>query len=222
MISAASTAFEHQLAIKTDCVLRCSNNTEPRNDIQSVNNSQIGNSNVGVLVFMYLPSSSNVSSINSNNLNTSHKLFQQIQNYSAQNKLPIIQIPCMILPNIKNHSLLDLSMSGNVNANKSGDSAEKEELTKVTRSTDLETTKANDTENFSCCKTKYTIDTEPTKLVQNETYQTSIYWFNAIIFALLPLVLIATFNSFLIRALYRSHHSRKEMTNSQVCCLFAK
>lgn len=235
VISAASTAFEHQLAIKTDCVLRCNNNTEAGNEIQTVNNSQIGNSNVGVLVFMYLPSSSNVSSsISSNNLNirspASHKLLQQIQNYSMQSKIPVIQAPCLFLSNLMNHSLLNLNVLRNVNANKNGDSAEKEEIVllkeKQTRNIEgmdydakqiaEKTTKDNETDNFVCCKHKYTIDAEPTKWSENETYRTSIYWFNAIIFALLPLVLIATFNSFLIHALYKSHRSRKEMTNSQV------
>lgn len=232
VISAVSTAFEHQLAIKTDCVLRCSNSTETGNEMQTVNNSQIGNSNVGVLVFMYFPSSSNVSSsINSNRLNihspASHKFFQQIQNYSVQHKLPIIQAPCLFLSNLINHSSLNLSV---LNANKNGDSAEKEELKlvkeKQTRNIDdvdyeaqqnvEKTAKLNEADNLVCCKYKYTIDAEPTKLVQNETYKTTIYWFNAIIFVLLPLVLIATFNSFLINALYKSHRNRKEMTNSQV------
>lgn len=233
VISAASTAFEHQLAIKTDCVLRCNNSTEIGNEIHTVNNSQIGNSNVGVLVFMYLPSSSNVSSSisSNNNLNirspASYKLFQQIQSYSAQHKLPIMQAPCLLVSNLMNHSLLNLNM---LNANKTGDSAEKEELKLVkekhTRNADdvdhgaqrnvEKTAKVNESDNFVCCKQKYTLDIEPTKLGQNETYQTAIYWFNAIIFALLPLVLIATFNSFLINALYKSHRSRKEMTNSQV------
>lgn len=219
VISAASTAFEHELSINSNCGRPCNNNTKPGNEMQTVNNSQIGNSDVGVLVFMYLPSSSNVSSINTHSPASHIKLFQQIQNYSKQNKLPIIQVPCMILPNIKNHSLLDLNVSANINANQSGDSAEKEELMPLTRSNDSSTDpgaqttiKANNSE--KCCNS--TIDTKPTKFMQNETYQTIIYWFNAIVFALLPLVLIATFNSFLIKALYKSHRSRKELTNSQV------
>ncbi|KAJ8949980.1 hypothetical protein NQ318_002389, partial [Aromia moschata] len=56
---------------------------------------------------------------------------------------------------------------------------------------------------------------EPTKLGQNEVYKSFINWYSAVVFVLLPLVLIATFNCFLINAVYRSQRMRRTMTNSQ-------
>lgn len=159
----------------------------------------------------------------------SHKLIQQIQNYSIQHKLPIIHAPCLLMSNLMNHSLFNLSVLRGVNANKNGDSTEKEERMplkeKQARNVDNADFKAQNNfqnplsesgNNTYCCKHNITIDIEPTSLHENETYQTAIYWFNAIIFAFLPLILIATFNSFLINALYTSHRNRREMTSSQV------
>lgn len=70
--------------------------------------------------------------------------------------------------------------------------------------------------NTTCCLKKYTIDTETTSLGDNITYTTFMYWYSAIFFGLLPLVLIATFNCFLVHAVYMSQKRRKQMTNSQV------
>lgn len=61
-----------------------------------------------------------------------------------------------------------------------------------------------------------TIQTEPTNLGKNETYRSVFYWFSSIFFGLLPLVLIATFNCFLVTAVYKSQKQRKLMTNLQV------
>lgn len=209
VISAASTTFEHQLHIKTECLDWC-NNTEHS---QGRNNSQFGNSNVGVLVFMYLPLSNNASSSVSSD-SQGAELIQQIQNYSSHHNLPVVQVPCLVLPNIKNHSL------AGENPNKTGDSAETEEAMSLTKSKPQETPQMIN--GSKCCKPNVTIGTEETNLSKNKTYQATIHWFNAIVFVLLPLVLIATFNSFLVKALYKSHHSRKEMTNSQVSFGFVR
>ncbi|XP_018323381.1 uncharacterized protein LOC108735748 [Agrilus planipennis] len=70
-------------------------------------------------------------------------------------------------------------------------------------------------ENETCCYNTSYIDTELTKLGKNKTYQKVYYWFSSIVFGLLPLVLIATFNCFLVNAVYKSQKQRKVMTNSQ-------
>lgn len=70
--------------------------------------------------------------------------------------------------------------------------------------------------NTTCCVKNYTIETEETSLAKNKTYKSVFYWFSAICFGVLPLGMIATFNCFLISAVYRSHRKRKVMTNSQV------
>ncbi|KAF2902954.1 hypothetical protein ILUMI_03223 [Ignelater luminosus] len=69
--------------------------------------------------------------------------------------------------------------------------------------------------NTTCCIKNYTIETEPTILAKTEIYRKVFYWFSAICFGVLPLGMIATFNCFLISAVYRSHKKRKVMTNSQ-------
>lgn len=70
--------------------------------------------------------------------------------------------------------------------------------------------------NTTCCEKKYTIGTEETSLGKNKTYKNIFYWFSSIVFGLLPLALIATFNCFLVNAVYKSNKQRKKLTNTQV------
>ncbi|KAJ8922265.1 hypothetical protein NQ315_004203 [Exocentrus adspersus] len=82
----------------------------------------------------------------------------------------------------------------------------------VTNSSELDENKTN----RSCCtQPKIRIEEESTKLGMNNTYTTIIYWYSALFFWLIPLTLIATFNSFLVRAVYLSQKLRRQMTNSQ-------
>ncbi|XP_049818518.1 sex peptide receptor-related protein 2-like isoform X2 [Aethina tumida] len=67
----------------------------------------------------------------------------------------------------------------------------------------------------TCCLKNITIDTELTNLGNNFTYSTFMAWYSAVFFCFLPLVVIATFNCFLIRAVYYSQKTRRAMTNSQ-------
>ncbi|XP_018567615.1 FMRFamide receptor-like isoform X1 [Anoplophora glabripennis] len=69
--------------------------------------------------------------------------------------------------------------------------------------------------NKTCCIKHYTIDEESTSLGKNDTYMTIMYWYSSLCFCLIPLILIATFNSFLVRAVYLSQKMRRQMTNSQ-------
>ncbi|XP_076264510.1 proctolin receptor isoform X2 [Rhynchophorus ferrugineus] len=66
-----------------------------------------------------------------------------------------------------------------------------------------------------CCTKRLWIDVESTNLGKNETYTSFMYWYSALFFGLFPLVLIATFNCFLIRAVYISQKKRRAMTNSK-------
>lgn len=75
----------------------------------------------------------------------------------------------------------------------------------------------NDTsDNDTCCLKKFTVTTVPTNLGKNKNYKIFISWFPALCFALIPLILIATFNCFLVHAVYKSQSRRRKMTNSQV------
>lgn len=83
---------------------------------------------------------------------------------------------------------------------------------------EIEGVNQNDTYNVtndtvkSCCMTKFYIDVENTNLGKNEDYTTFVYWYSAMVFGIVPLVLIATFNCFLIRAVYVSQKKRSTMT----------
>ncbi|XP_030749105.1 uncharacterized protein LOC115877125 isoform X2 [Sitophilus oryzae] len=69
--------------------------------------------------------------------------------------------------------------------------------------------------NKFCCTKRLWIDVESTNLGKNETYTSIMYWYSALFFGLFPLTLIATFNCFLIRAVYLSQRKRRAMTNSK-------
>nr|CAH7722349.1 unnamed protein product [Callosobruchus chinensis] len=71
-----------------------------------------------------------------------------------------------------------------------------------------------------CCSKNLTIDVESTDLSKNRNYLNFIYWYSALFFGIIPLVLIATFNCFLIRAVYLSQQLRRVMTNSTDNVLF--
>ncbi|XP_044270726.1 FMRFamide receptor isoform X4 [Tribolium madens] len=74
----------------------------------------------------------------------------------------------------------------------------------------------NDTsDNDTCCLKKFTVSTVLTNLGKNKNYKIFISWFPALCFALIPLILIATFNCFLVHAVYKSQSRRRKMTNSQ-------
>ena len=70
--------------------------------------------------------------------------------------------------------------------------------------------------NNTCCAVSYTIFTESTELGKNITYTTIFYWFSSITFGLLPLILIAGFNCFLVNVVYKSQNQRQRLTNSKV------
>ncbi|XP_019770777.2 uncharacterized protein LOC109544846 [Dendroctonus ponderosae] len=66
----------------------------------------------------------------------------------------------------------------------------------------------------SCCVTKLYIDVENTNLGKNQKYTSFMYWYSAMVWGIVPLVLIATFNCFLISAVYISQKKRKSMTRT--------
>ncbi|XP_050307445.1 sex peptide receptor isoform X2 [Anthonomus grandis grandis] len=85
-------------------------------------------------------------------------------------------------------------------------------LENITNSRYGNTTSMNDTIP-DCCHIKL-INVEKTNLAKNIKYTTFMYWYSALFFGLIPLVMIATFNCFLIRAVYVSQKKRKTMTRS--------
>lgn len=57
---------------------------------------------------------------------------------------------------------------------------------------------------------------EITDFGMNETYRLIYHWFTTIFFVLLPVVILAIFNFFLIQAVRNSRIARKDMTNQQM------
>lgn len=53
------------------------------------------------------------------------------------------------------------------------------------------------------------------ELARNNTYSTIVSYMAAIIFTFLPLILLATFNCFLVAAVHRSTKLRRDMTHSR-------
>lgn len=238
IVSAASTTFEHQLNVNYTCVQMCAvaeKTTEPN---QNTNRDQIGNSSF-CGVFLYVPYR-NTSSPHNSSHSYSLELHLPHNLSSSTGKLPLVYVPCSFIRQLENHHPTNTPSKEGKTVNKNDDSAEKgldgwagpvrdsfgdgttEKLQPVVLLNDSSDFFVNEnaTVNATCCKKIYRIDTEATNLGKNETYTTIFYWFSAIFFALLPLVLIATFNCFLVSALYKSQNRRKRMTNSQVNNVF--
>lgn len=54
----------------------------------------------------------------------------------------------------------------------------------------------------------------------NTTYEAIFYTLTSIVFVFLPLILLATFNCFLVAAVHRSHRMRHKMTNTRRVNIF--
>lgn len=70
-------------------------------------------------------------------------------------------------------------------------------------------------------KTNLTIvENEWSNLGKNETYRSIYYWLSSLLFTFIPLLLLAVFNTFLIRSVHISRKQRSDMTQSrsQVRC----
>ncbi|XP_046998080.1 FMRFamide receptor-like [Schistocerca americana] len=52
---------------------------------------------------------------------------------------------------------------------------------------------------------------------KHPTYHSVFYWFSSVMFVLLPVVLLAIFNSFLVMAVHRSRRQRNRMTQVDQC-----
>lgn len=239
IVSAASTTFEHQLNVNYTCVQMCATTSAKTRDAnRNPNRDQIGNSSF-CGVFLYVPyhnSTTTTSSSSSYSLELPRNLHLPQNLSSVSEKLPLVYVPCSFIRQIENHNSTNTNLKRGKTVNKNDDSADKSGYHQDWTLASTEKTQSlvllndnssssslmvseNSTVNVTCCQKIYRIDTEATNLGKNETYTTIFYWFSAIFFALLPLVLIATFNCFLVNALYKSQNRRKRMTNSPVSCM---
>lgn len=60
----------------------------------------------------------------------------------------------------------------------------------------------------------------PSALGASETYKKSFFLFSSVVFVFLPLILLGTFNCFLVAAVRRSHKMRHKMTNTRTTVSF--
>ncbi|XP_059620905.1 motilin receptor [Phlebotomus argentipes] len=73
----------------------------------------------------------------------------------------------------------------------------------------------NSTSKDDICVVEIYFKAIPSELGKNSTYRTIFYIMTSVLFTFLPLILLATFNCFLIAAVHRSHKNRHQMTNAR-------
>ncbi|XP_055679333.1 motilin receptor isoform X2 [Lutzomyia longipalpis] len=73
----------------------------------------------------------------------------------------------------------------------------------------------NSTSKDDICVVEIYFRAIPSELGKNTTYRTIFYIMTSVLFTFLPLILLATFNCFLIAAVHRSHKNRHKMTNTR-------
>ncbi|KAL1517618.1 hypothetical protein ABEB36_001357 [Hypothenemus hampei] len=189
ILTTASTAFEYQLNPTNDTMCNCSSN-----DFKNPNNL-----------------TTNFSSIpkNQSDIRNTNKTLENLLNSVKK-----------IMPNCTtNHAQHDSNRTSGVLFKFVGEifleKASQKDFDNGTGNNS-----SNGTLSDSCCDEKnnnVNIDVEKTYLGKNHIYVTVINWYSSLIWGLIPLVLIATFNCFLVRAVYISQGKRKAMTrtNSQ-------
>lgn len=212
LLTTMSTTFEYQLSLQESCIEQCPplklhKTHHPHG--KSINHN-------ATTTILHIPNDTRV------NVSTIHPEFYKeiiksiVANCSNQHQ-HFIFLPAFYNQNkttiTKSHNLADaLAMQSSIT-----------DTTKDQNSTVAADSFMDKDESFNmttCCLKNITIDTELTNLGNNFTYSTFMAWYSAVFFCFLPLVVIATFNCFLIRAVYYSQKTRRAMTNSQVIFIF--
>ncbi|CAG9861534.1 unnamed protein product [Phyllotreta striolata] len=210
LLTTASTTFEYQLSFTGDnCTRECFNDTSysARSDLRT-----------------------NVSRMEPANRYFHYKDVKDYDNY-VKDKLKHILANCTSHPHIILVPVIVPELDRRLNATEETEKAartiEKEledTLNSImssneTNQKNLITGSSNGTyEELNatyCCESDKQIFVENTELGKSKTYMDFIYWYSAVFFAILPLLLIATFNFFLVKAVYSSLKTRRVMTNSQ-------
>ncbi|XP_044270720.1 uncharacterized protein LOC123015186 isoform X1 [Tribolium madens] len=218
ILSTLSTTFEYELAMKEKCIRNCTQ--EELKNRQHVPGKCFQN-----ITFHHLPNHnivvSNLKTHESDDSN--EKLIKEIYTSlePAINKLlpanctshpHIIYVPVQMFNKTRPKKINTNLIEGSVN-NNSEVSKDRTEHANLVPTGKLITNDTSD--NDTCCLKKFTVSTVLTNLGKNKNYKIFISWFPALCFALIPLILIATFNCFLVHAVYKSQSRRRKMTNSQ-------
>lgn len=217
LLATLSTAFEYELAIEEQCIRNCTNEelkkmSHPTGKCNFTFHHMIGHDLV-------------IPNINNKKLEeSSRKLVKDIYNNLEPVLDKLLPRNCTSHPHIiyvPLHSPLfnktylidrNISSSHKVILDQAENNTQVENFTKSSEWVASSDKKINDT----CCVKNFRVHVDWTKLGKNEDYKTFMSWFSALCYALIPLVLIATFNCYLVHAVYKSQGRRRRMTNSHV------
>lgn len=217
LLATLSTAFEYELAIEEQCIRNCTNE-----ELRKMSHPT-GKCN---FTFHHIGHDLVTPNINNKKLEeSSRKLVKDIYNNLEPVLHKLLPRNCTSHPHIiyvPLHSplfnktyLIDrhISRSSKVILDQvENNTHHVANFTKTRELVSSNEPKINDT----CCLKKFWVHVDWTKLGKNEAYKTFMSWFSALCYALIPLVLIATFNCYLVHAVYKSQGRRRRMTNSHV------
>ncbi|RZC43234.1 uncharacterized protein BDFB_008730, partial [Asbolus verrucosus] len=209
-----STAFERELAIKDTCLRNCTE--EELQKMHQASSNSFQNTS-----FRYVSNPTIIATDVKNNRNHKSgeefvkeiytKLKPEIDkipiNCTSQHHVIYIPVYSAIFNNTDPRNSSELK-GKRINATNENNLRKSANAAKLVNLDDV-------SENETCCSKKFTVEMKPTNLGNNKIYQTFMYWYSALFFALVPLVLIATFNCFLVHAVYKSQSRRRKMTNTQ-------
>lgn len=236
LLTTASTTFEYQLNLyNTTTCAECKNDTNLRLDNTSTSNDLFPNSTI-----YYVPNNMVLTKGNSSTDNHNISTIKVFNDPNLKTALKNILGNCTMKP-YHPHIIYVYPHIVNITHERSlPDSTKVETISNMTvvhqytnensmekplnyiNDSDDDVVTGNLTGNSTnvsikpCCNvTKLFIDVESTILGKNETYTTFISWHSAMTFGIVPLVLIATFNCFLVHAVITSQKQRRTLTNSK-------
>ncbi|KAG5867916.1 hypothetical protein JTB14_022609 [Gonioctena quinquepunctata] len=185
LVTTATTAFEYQLAFDEDCIEKCPSASSTRH--ASDNEPSFQNIQIA-----------QTSPIYTNCSNHSQIIIMPI--FLQQIKTSELRLP--------KRSLTESFRAGHNVSERPPSELLDGNVTDIHENGSL-------AENVPCCVKNLTVRVEQTELGKSKIYTDFIYWYSAVFFTIIPLALIATFNCFLVRAVYMSQKMRRVMTNSQ-------
>lgn len=228
LVTTASRTFEYTMSLDEFCVRKCNPGEKPPY-LDGENATTAHHTYKLPEHTIMLPHDSNFTSIEQYNEYFQTQLKAILANCTQNPHIiyvPFFQYPFNFTPekfaaNLVNNNQLVLESQGD-----SANEVEKSEhildkspadaAASNETAQELLTDMNNDTktDNVSCCTLSHKVYINETFFGKNPGYRTFIYWYSAIVFNIIPFVLIATFNCFLVKAVYKSRGMRRTMTNN--------
>ncbi|XP_072384816.1 uncharacterized protein Proc-R isoform X1 [Diabrotica undecimpunctata] len=210
-VTTASTTFEYQLTFNDICVKQC-----PIDQLNYTESPHLESTSVGNITYVEsevnsLDADANIGSvvIKGYDKYIQKKLKQILSN--CTNHPHIILVP--VYPNVLNSTTSVDTINRSLETDLSQVLETNSNSTIATGGHHVRSLEESENRTY-CCEKNFPIDVENTELGKNKTYTDFIYWYSALFFAIIPLLLIAMFNCFLIRVVYSSQKTRRVMTNS--------